>query len=393
MHAQRLTIGTYVSGVAHVGLLGWLIVGWGLSSDPLPFEITEVSVVSSAEYLALTQAFTPQPVEDAPVLASPEVAQDTPPEPQQDSAPVTQTQPAAPTAPAEETPPPAAPEPVPAPAEVQPEAPAQPFVPDVPEVGAPDLPVSTRPVPRPADRIAETPAPPPPPEADTAPVETPPVAERSEPDQAETTAEAETAAPEAAAPRLVTEAETPSGSTNTSLRPQLRPTPPARPTPAATQTTETQTAASTQPAETPQTETAPTPSDDQADAIAAAVAAAAATPTPSSAPQGPPLTGGEIEGFKLEINRCWNFDPAGLSANVEVTVAFNLTENGMVEGNDVRLIGSQGGEGASVQAAFDAARRAVLRCAIENGGYDLPVEKYSEWQEVNAIFDSSGVRF
>ena len=142
MEAQRLTIGTYVSGVAHVGLLGWLLVGWGLSSDPLPFDVAEVSVVSSEEFAALTQAFTPQPVDDAPSLVTPVVPDTATLEPAQDTAPQPAPQPVAPAAPIEETPPPAAPEPIPQPAEVQPDAPDQPFVPDLPELGAPDLPAA-----------------------------------------------------------------------------------------------------------------------------------------------------------------------------------------------------------------------------------------------------------
>ena len=31
--------GTYISAVGHAGLVAWLILGWGLSSDPLPFVV------------------------------------------------------------------------------------------------------------------------------------------------------------------------------------------------------------------------------------------------------------------------------------------------------------------------------------------------------------------
>jgi hypothetical protein len=377
VEAQRLTIGTYVSGVAHVGLLGWLLVGWGLSSDPLPFDVAEVSVVSSEEFAALTQAFTPQPVDDAPSLVTPVVPDTATPEPAQDTAPQSAPQPVAPAAPIEETPPPAAPEPIPQPAEVQPDAPDQPFVPDLPELGAPDLPASDRPVPRPADRIADTPAPPPPPDADVAPVETPPVAERTEPTQPEVTQETENAAPEEAAPRLVTEAETPAGSVTASVRPPTRPAPPA-PT-------------VTEAEPEPEAPSAPA-SDDQADAIAAAVAAAAATtPAESSAPQGPPLTGGEIAGFKDAMNACWIYDPAGIAANVVLTVEFNLTPEGKVVNNEIRFVSATGGDQAAFDLAFRNARSTIFRC--QGNGYDLPSDKYDQWREVQVIFDPSGVKF
>ncbi|MBD0866188.1 MAG: energy transducer TonB, partial [Rhodobacteraceae bacterium] len=46
--------GTYISGIAHLGLVGWMIFGGVFRSDPLPFEVHEVSVISAAEFEAMT---------------------------------------------------------------------------------------------------------------------------------------------------------------------------------------------------------------------------------------------------------------------------------------------------------------------------------------------------
>ena len=54
------SVGTYISVISHVGLIGWLTLGWGLSSNPLPLEVSEVSVVSSKEFAALLAATTLQ---------------------------------------------------------------------------------------------------------------------------------------------------------------------------------------------------------------------------------------------------------------------------------------------------------------------------------------------
>jgi len=54
-----MSVGTYFSGTAHVGLIVWMVVGWGTQSDPLPFEITEVSVVSGDDFAAMTQGVQP----------------------------------------------------------------------------------------------------------------------------------------------------------------------------------------------------------------------------------------------------------------------------------------------------------------------------------------------
>ena len=55
------TPGTLVSAIGHIALVIWLIAGWGFSADPLPFEVSEVSVVSGEEYARIVAATTPQP--------------------------------------------------------------------------------------------------------------------------------------------------------------------------------------------------------------------------------------------------------------------------------------------------------------------------------------------
>ncbi|NBT52348.1 MAG: hypothetical protein EBT12_12485, partial [Marivivens sp.] len=57
MNLQRYSIGTWVSGVGHTGLILWLIVGWGMNNTPMDFEVTQVSVVSGAEYEEVQTAF------------------------------------------------------------------------------------------------------------------------------------------------------------------------------------------------------------------------------------------------------------------------------------------------------------------------------------------------
>ena len=354
--------GTYISGIGHVVLIGWLISGWGFSSEPLPFEVAEVSVVSSEEFAAMVAATTPQPdvanptapaqpqIEDAPVPIEPETAPQVVPTPE----PAVQ--------PDAEIPPPEAPEP-PAPpsdvADVAPEPPAPPAV-----EAAPDVIESPRPQPRPAPRVAPVAVAPPAPDADVADIERDAVvpddsavAEMVEPAQTPT-------APEEAATEIVIEDATPSGAVTTSARPKTRPNRPAPATPSETTSA----------------------SDDAA--IAAAVAAATAATAPDL-PAGPPLTGSETEGFRVAVNRCWNVDPGSQAARVTVTVAFGLDKAGRVQG-DVRQVAVDGGTSGSQSIAFEAARRAILRCGAS--GYDLPADKYDQWREVEITFDPSGMR-
>lgn len=354
--------GTYISGIGHIGLIGWLISGWGFSSEPLPFEVAEVSVVSSEEFAVMVAATTPQPdaanptapaqpqIEDAPAPIEPETAPQVVPTPE----PAVQ--------PDAETPPPAAPEP-PAPpsdvADVAPEPPAPPAV-----EAAPDVIESPRPQPRPAPRVAPVAVAPPAPEADVADI----VRDAVVPDDsaaAEVVEPAQTpTAPEEAATEIVIEDATPSGAVTTSARPKTRPNRPAPATPSETTSA----------------------SDDAA--VAAALAAALAATAPDL-PAGPPLTGSETEGFRVAVNRCWNVDPGSQAARVTVTVAFNLDQAGRVQG-DVRQVAVDGGTSGSQSIAFEAARRAILRCGAS--GYDLPADKYDQWREVEITFDPSGMR-
>ncbi|MFB1026096.1 MAG: hypothetical protein QMC33_12420 [Octadecabacter sp.] len=54
-----MSIGTTLSGTGHAVFLVWMVVGWGLSSDPPPFEVMDVSVVSGADFAAMTQGVQP----------------------------------------------------------------------------------------------------------------------------------------------------------------------------------------------------------------------------------------------------------------------------------------------------------------------------------------------
>jgi hypothetical protein len=374
--AGRVTTGMIVSGVGHAALVLWLVLGWGLSSEPLPFEVTEISVVSGEEYDALVAATSPQLSDTLPVApAAPEPPAEPvlpPPEP---DAPVTPPPPPepAPAPPVEEVPVPPAPEPLPPPpaevADLPPElAPPEPPAPP-PSAAVPS--VDVRPQPRPATRVASEAALPPPPDADIAPV----VQQEVAPDPeavGEVVEEAQEAtAPEEATTEIVTEAETPSGAVESAIRPPARPARPTTPpaTPGSTATADSQNA--------------------DADAVAAAVAAAASADTGAANP-GPPMTGAERDAFRLSVQGCWVVDPGSTAAQVTVTLAFELGRDGRVVGNEIVMIGNTGGEPAAIQTAFEAARRAVLRCQAD--GFPLPEDKFEQWRLVEMTFNPADMR-
>lgn len=106
-------------------------------------------------------------------------------------------------------------------------------------------------------------------------------------------------------------------------------------------------------------------------------------------PDGLLLTGAEREAFQVSVNRCWSVDPGSVAARTTVRVGVSLDEKGRVTG-DVRLL-SAGEEEEVAGVAFEAARRAVLRC--QGGGYPLPTDKFEQWKDVDITFDpTAGIR-
>ena len=253
------------------------------------------------------------------------------------------------------------------------------LAPPAPLSGTPDLPEDGRPTPRAADRIAPLPAPAPEPEVETAPEA---VTQSTAPAPSATPVEAAPeAAPEEATTEIVTEAETPSGGPLgpvASIRP---PTRPERPRPVET--------AAAAPDPTPPPPPEPEPAvDPLAAAIASAVAQAVQT---SSAPSGPPLSAGAREGFRVAVSTCWNVGSLSTEAQgTTVVVGFDMTPEGRPVDGSLRLISSEGGGSVAAQQAFEAARRAILRCGAN--GYNLPVESYDDWRQVELVFNPEGMR-
>lgn len=324
----------YVSAGLHIALLLWVAFGDILfhRNTETDFQVTGVQIISTAEFEELTQAASLPPA----------------PEP--------------------------APEPTPDPAP-QPEVQPQPPEISAPLLGAENAPPSDTPTPEAAPRVAPTPAPAPPPDAEIAPTV---VEATPEPDaQSDTPVEQEVAqAPEAATTQIVTEAETPAAS----LAPIASPVPtarPQRPTP--------------EPEPQPEPEPAPEPADPLADAIAAAVADAVSAPATPSVPSGPPLSSGEVDGLIADVRACWNV--GALSSEAQrtiVTISVTLGQDGRPDAGSIRMIDSSGGSDASVSQAFEAGRRAILRCGAN--GFNLPPEKYDQWQTIEMVFNPEQMR-
>lgn len=359
--------GHYISGAGHLTLIGWVLLGGVFSSDPPPFEATEVSVISGADFDALIAA--QRPPDSATEVAqppAPEVAPDTPevaatpdatvetPDP-----PQTQTPPADPAPEVTElTPPPEAVVSDVAPELDEPVGDQAVLVPEV----APEA------VARPVERVAPQPVAQPDPDATPSEVEQAAVA----PDEAGETPQepAEAQAPEEATTEIVTEATT---------APRASPRPPGRrPAAPAPQVAET-----AEPAETPQ-QSGDAINDAVLDALGDAqeTAETPAAPTPT----GPPLSQGERDALRVAVGRCWNVGTLSSEATqTVVVVSLQMNKDATPVTGSIQMQSFEGGSSASARRVYDAARRAIIRCGGQ--GFNLPAEKYSQWQTIEMTFD------
>ncbi|WP_397543581.1 energy transducer TonB [Roseovarius salis] len=367
--------GQIISGAAHAGLIAWAVFGGAFQSEPLPYEVTEVTAISAEEYAALTapkpepeaaaNVDTPEPpaAGEAPTLNS---RADSPPEVSRPEA----TESAQPdTTPDVETPAP------PAQADVGDDPPVlQPpgqdtaaLVPEPPERSAPS----------PAPRVAPEPVAPPDPDVQIDDIDR----ERTAPDETSEPVEEQEqpTAREEAATEIVTEAEEADAAPSRSLRPRSRPQRAAQ--------AETQ-----DPAEPPsEQETATSPDVDDAAVEDAVAAALGGSGDSADTPAGPPLTAGEKDALRVAVEQCWNVGSLSTEAlGTTVVVSVRMAEDGSPLTGSIEMVSSSGGGDGAAEQAFQAARRAIIRCGVD--GYDLPPGKYERWRDIEMTFNPERMR-
>jgi hypothetical protein len=242
--------------------------------------------------------------------------------------------------------------------------------------------------PQDAPRVAPVPAETPEPDAEVAEMATPAVSPDAAPDAQVVEEDKPEAAPEAATTQIITEA------VETTDKPSLAPTSSARPRtkpPARTaETPETDA-----PAAAAEAEASPAPEEDSiADAVAAAVSEADAEPAGNNGTvenAGPPMTDGEKDALRVAVQACWNVGSLSSDALLTtVTVAVTVAQDGIPDVASIEMIGFEGGTEASARQAYEAARRAIIRCGAK--GFQLPPDKYEQWRNIEMEFNPERMR-
>ena len=405
--------GVIISGIGHLGLILWAMLGgWLFAAQKVPeIKVVDVQMISTAEFDAMMSA-APAVPDVAPEAASPPVATSEPavatpaiePDPAPETLPAPPVEAPPETAPLPEPAPVApAPQPEPVPAPVAPPA-------DVPQPI--QVPRQTKvPKPRPAVKISDAPPQKAPDTPITADQATPPTSDLPAPDQP--VPDQPAAQPEETTPVVtpdpppVTEAA-PVLAPTSSKRPQSRPKAAVKPvetakTAVAAQAAKDQAAAAKAArkaadqaaadqatAEKAANAQADQAAADQAAADQAAIDAAVAAAA-SGGQSGPPMTSSEIDGVRVAIKQCWNLGTLSSAAmEVKVTVRVDVGQDGRPDSTSIRMTGFEGGEEGVANQVFEAARRAIIRCGRD--GLPLPADKYETWKDLELVFAPTGMR-
>jgi len=348
--------GHYISGAGHLTLIGWVLLGGVFSSEPPPFEMTEVSVISGADFDAMMAAQQPpSTVTDVAQPQTPDVPDTTPDTPAEPDEAPSQPDPQVVETPTPETPP-----------DVTEVAPPQAEVADTPPeldqpvgevaVLVPDLAPTA--VPRPVARVAPQPVAQPDPDTRVDDVPQEAVAPDETGDTPQDTQEA-VAAPEATS-EIVTEATS---------APKASSRPPGRRPAAPQQVTQTQ--------QQNTTESTTDTTSGVNDAVSEALAVQ---------PSGPPLTNGERESLRVAVAACWNVGALSTEAlQTVIVVSLRMNQNGTPIVGSMSLDSWTGGSDASAKRVYQQARSAIVRCG--SNGFKLPAEKFSQWQNIEMTFD------
>lgn len=114
------------------------------------------------------------------------------------------------------------------------------------------------------------------------------------------------------------------------------------------------------------------------------------SPAPAPGAGGGELSQAATDGFLGQISQCWSIGSASTAVlQTQVTVAFSMTEAGLVDTGSIRMIGYSGGGQAEADIAYRIAKSALVRCQNFGGrsGYDLPRDQYNLWRNVELTFD------
>jgi hypothetical protein len=91
------------------------------------------------------------------------------------------------------------------------------------------------------------------------------------------------------------------------------------------------------------------------------------------------------------VQQCWNVGSLSTEAlGTTVVVSVRMGEDGRPDNGSIRMDSFSGGGDAAARQAFEAARRAIIRCGAN--GFNLPADKYDQWRDIEMTFNPESMR-
>jgi hypothetical protein len=103
-----------------------------------------------------------------------------------------------------------------------------------------------------------------------------------------------------------------------------------------------------------------------------------------------PLNDDEEKALSSEVAQCWNVGALSSGAlQARIVIGLSVERNGKPDNSSLHLIEVAAGTDNEAEQAFQAARRAIIRCG--STGLSLPPSKYAHWKNLELQFDLSGI--
>jgi hypothetical protein len=97
----------------------------------------------------------------------------------------------------------------------------------------------------------------------------------------------------------------------------------------------------------------------------------------------PLLSNENLTSFRRQIISCWATN--NITFKGEITVGLQMNKDGTVKRDTIEIINyDTANNKAVVDKAFSLVKQALIAC--EKNGYDLPSDKYNQWNEIEIVF-------
>jgi hypothetical protein len=95
--------------------------------------------------------------------------------------------------------------------------------------------------------------------------------------------------------------------------------------------------------------------------------------------------------MRISVQNCWNVGSLSTEAlKARITIGVSILPTGLPDAESIRLVKYEGASEQAARQAFEAGRRAIIRCGAK--GFQLTKEQYDQWKYLELVFDPKEMR-